>query len=57
MNEFLVRLLIGIGIIWLTQVILDTLAIKEPGKKFVFLAVVILAVLWIVTGNSALQLF
>lgn len=50
MQDFLIRLLITIGVIWLTQLLLDTFGLQEPARKVIFVIVVILTVLWLVTG-------
>lgn len=48
MQDFLVRLLIAIGIIWLAQTLLDTFGIQPPAKKIITIIVVIAAVLFLV---------
>lgn len=55
MEALLVRLLIGIGVIWLVQTILETLAIREPARKIIFLITLILAVLFII-GSQYLKI-
>jgi hypothetical protein len=52
MENLLIRILIAIGVIWLTQVLLDTFEIKEPAHKILFVVVIILAILFLVTGGS-----
>lgn len=50
-TAFLIRLLIAIGVIWLVQLVMDTLSIKDPAKKIIFGLVVLLSVLYIVLGS------
>lgn len=50
MPSFLVRLLIGVLVIWLVQVILGALGVKEPANRILFLVTIIVAVLWILFG-------
>lgn len=50
LTAFLVRLLIAIGVIWLTQVIEGELAIQEPARKVIFLIVLAIMVLFLIFG-------
>lgn len=54
MDSFLVRLLITIGIVWLTQVILSTLKIKEPANSVIFIVTLGLMIFWLVIGYTFL---
>jgi len=45
--DLLIRLLVAIAVIWLTQTMLGALEVKEPARKIIFVVVVILAVLWL----------
>lgn len=56
MESFLIRLLIIIGIIWLTQTILATFQINAQASKIIFVIVVLLAVFWLLTGATTLSL-
>lgn len=47
-QAFLIRLFIAIGVIWLTQVVLDFLTIKEPARKVIFGIVVLVGVIFLV---------
>jgi hypothetical protein len=49
--DLLIKLLVGIGIIWLVQTALSAFEIKEPAHKIVFVVTIILVVVWIVSGN------
>ncbi len=51
MQTFLINLLIVIGLVWLTQTVLATFALKEPANKIIFAIVVVVLVLWLVTGS------
>ena len=54
MEALLIRLLITALVIWLAQVILGAMALQEPANKIIFIVVVVLAVLWLITGVPAL---
>ncbi len=54
--EFLIRFIVGVLAIWLAQVILGELGLKEPANKVVFFIVLIIAVLYILFGLTALPL-
>jgi uncharacterized membrane protein len=56
MENLLIRLLICIGIIWLTQTLLGAFGIKEPANRIIFVIVIILAVLWLVFGYTVLPI-
>jgi uncharacterized membrane protein len=56
MEPFLIRLLITIGVIWLTQTLLGTFNIQAPARNIIFVVVVILAVLWLITGATSFAL-
>jgi hypothetical protein len=50
-QPFLIRLLTGVLVIWLVQVVLDrVLGLKEPANRTVFVLTVIVAVMWILFG-------
>ncbi len=51
MPTFLVELFILIGVIWLTQVLLDALEIKEPAHKIIFVGVVLIGIIWLIMGK------
>jgi hypothetical protein len=48
MEALLIRLLISALVVWLAQTILGALQIKEPARKALFVAVVIMVILWFV---------
>jgi len=48
--DLLIKLLVGIAIIWLVQTLLGAFEIKEPANKIVFVVAIVLVVLWLVTG-------
>ncbi len=50
-QSFLIRLFVTIGIVWLAQVVLETLSIKEPARKLIFLAVVVVGIIFIVAPS------
>jgi hypothetical protein len=54
--DILIRAIIGVIVVWFTQLILGELAIKEPANKVIFLVVLFLAVLFIVFGNTVLPI-
>lgn len=56
MEAFLIRLLIGIGVIWLTEFVMTTIGIKEPARKLITMVVVIVAILFIAFGTRYLPL-
>lgn len=51
MEGFILRLLGVCAVIWLAQVLLGALEIKEPANKIIFVVVVILCVIFLVTGG------
>jgi len=52
--DLLVKILVGIGIIWLVQTFLEAIVLKEPAHKIVFVITIILVVLWLVSGQTLL---
>lgn len=50
MPEFLVRLLISICIIWLVQLVLGTLGVKEPANRTLFIITLVVCIIFIVLG-------
>jgi hypothetical protein len=52
--DLLIKLLVGIGIIWLVQVVLDAFEIKEPAHKIIFVVAIILVIIWLVSGQTIL---
>jgi hypothetical protein len=48
--DLLIKLLIGIGIIWLVQTLLGAFELREPANKIIFVITIILVVLWLITG-------
>lgn len=54
--DILIRVVIGIAVVWFTQLILGELSIQEPARKVIFLVVLLLVVLFIVLGNTVLPL-
>lgn len=53
MNDFLVRLLITIGIIWLTQFLLGFFNIKPEVNRIILGAVVLVTILYLLFGLTA----
>jgi hypothetical protein len=49
--DLLIRLLVGIGIIWLVQTLMGALGVKEPANKIIFVVAIILVILWLVGGG------
>lgn len=56
MPEFLIRLLIGIGVIWIVELLLGEFGIKEPARKIIFIIVLIVSIIFILTGSTYLPL-
>lgn len=52
MESLLVRVLLAIGLIWLVQVILGALEIKEPANKVLFMVTLLVAVIFIIGGGA-----
>jgi hypothetical protein len=53
--ELLIRILVGIGIIWLVQTLLEAFGLKEPASKIIFVVAIILVVLWLVSGVALIR--
>jgi len=53
--DLLIRLLVGIGIIWLVQTLLGAFELKEPANKIIFVVTIILVIIWLVTGTTLLR--
>lgn len=51
LDQFLVRLFITIGVVWLTQVILSALKIKEPASNIIFIVVLLIMLVFLVIGS------
>jgi hypothetical protein len=52
MPDLLIRLLITIGVIWLVQVILGAIPLREPANRIIFVITVILMVIWMLFGYT-----
>lgn len=52
--DILIRILVGIGIIWLVQTLLEAFALKEPANKIIFVATIVLVIVWLFTGMPRL---
>ena len=52
MQEFALRLIITIGLIWLTQTLLDAFGIQEPARKIVFIVTLLILIWWLVLGHN-----
>lgn len=50
--DLLIRLLVGVLIIWLVKTIEDAVGLAEPANKIVFIVAIVLVVLWLVTGQG-----
>lgn len=50
MPDFLFRLLITIGVIWLVDVFLGVIALREPANRIIFAITVILMIIWLLFG-------
>ena len=50
MEDWLTRLLLTIGIIWLTKVLLDAFEVKQPRYKVISTVVAVVAILWLLFG-------
>lgn len=50
MPEFLIRLLIVVLVIWLVQVILDAIKLKDPAPRILFVLTLVVSVIWLVFG-------
>jgi hypothetical protein len=52
--DLLIKLLVGIAIIWLVQTLEGAFALREPANKIIFVIAVILVIIWIVSGQTLL---
>ena len=50
--DLLIRIVVAIGVIWLVQVILDAIGLKEPAHKIIFVVTIILVILWLVGATA-----
>lgn len=48
MTDFLIRLLITIGVIWLTEFLLTQFNIGEPARKIISIVVIIVMLLFLI---------
>lgn len=51
MQSFLIRLLIAIGVIWLTEKLLGVFGTTEPARRVIFVIVLIIMMLFLVFGS------
>lgn len=51
--DLLIKLLVGIAIIWLVQTLEGALNIKDPANKIIFVVAIVLVIIWIVSGQTA----
>ena len=54
MLDFVYRLIITVGVIYLTQIILDTIGLKEPANKLVFVVVLVISIIWLLFGYTSI---
>ena len=54
MSGFLVSLLIVVLVLWLIRVVLDAVGLGEPANKILWIVSIVVAVLWLVSGNTNL---
>ncbi len=54
--ELLATLVVGVFVIWLVQVLLGALKIKEPASEIFFVVTIVLVLLWMFTGHIGLSL-
>ena len=47
MQEFLIRLIIVVLVVWLMEKIISVFQIKEPAARIVMIATLIIGVLWL----------
>lgn len=56
MIEFAARVIISIGIIWITQLLLAQFNIQQPARQVIFTIVINVAILFLLFGATLLPL-
>jgi hypothetical protein len=52
MEPFLIRILIAVAVIWVTEQLLTALSIPEPARKIIFLVVLVMSILFALFGTT-----